>query len=91
MGSFISPSTLQTADTRLQLVQVDVSVEGGKCLRPAEIKLPTASKATASKAMLQKPTLSADSKLSFLKLFYDLLIGMVQKLQEHSQLKYALV
>ena len=86
MGYFISPSTLQAADTRLKLVKVDVSVEGGKCLRPAEIKLPT-----ASKAMLKKLTLSADAKLSFLKQFRDLLIGMVQKLQERSPFKYCLV
>ena len=41
--------------------------------------------------MLKKLTLSADAKLSFLKQFRDLLIGMVQKLQERSPLKYCLV
>ena len=86
IGYFISPSTLQAADTKLKLVKVDVSVEGGKCLRLAEIKFPT-----ESKAMLKKLTVSADAKLTFLKQFRDLPIGMVQKLQERSPLKYALV
>ena len=86
MGYFISKTVLKGAVTKLSLVKLDVSVEGGKCLLPGEVRMPT-----ASKSMLKKLALSADAKASFMKEYRNLLIGMVQKLQERSPLKYAIV
>ena len=86
MGYFISKTILKEVVTKLSLVKLDVSVEGGKCLLPGDMKLPT-----ASNSMLKKLALSVDAKASFMKQYRNFLIGMVQKLQERSPLKYALV
>ena len=86
MSLFITKQTLIDTSTPYMLCKLDVSVKGGNCLPVSEIKL-----TTAAKSMLKKLKLTGDQKSVFIKEYRNLLIGMVEKIQERTPLKYPIV
>ena len=86
MSLFITKQTLVDTPTPYMLCKLDVSVQGGNCLPVSDIKL-----TTAAKSMLKKLKLTGDQKSTFVKEYRNFLIGMVEKIQERTPLKYPIV